>query len=103
MQSLITFIRISDPIPEFKKYVLIIDRENITQRNPREVFQFYSHLRVKKTLNSIKMLVLLEKERNRKKHIYSVLIRIIITFVLLHIPVINLIVGSRNMIKFQKV
>ena len=49
------------------------------------------------------MLVLLEKERNRKKHIYSVLIRIIITFVLLHIPVINLIVGSRNMIKFQKV
>ena len=49
------------------------------------------------------MLVLLEKERNRKKHIYSVLIRIIITFVLLHIPVISLIVGSRNMIKFQKV
>ena len=36
MQSLITFIRISDPIPEFKKYVLIIDRENITQRKESE-------------------------------------------------------------------
>ena len=36
MQSLITFIRISDPIPEFKKYVLTIDRENITQRKESE-------------------------------------------------------------------
>ena len=37
MQSLITFIRISDPIPEFYKYVLIIDdQENITQRKESE-------------------------------------------------------------------